>query len=52
MKLGQLEKYIYFGLLFPTEVFFIFFFKFLNIVCPNWIQKLHSFYKEKLQSLN
>ena len=32
--------------------FFLVFFKFLNIVCLDQIQKSHIFYKEKLQSLN
>ena len=34
---------------FSIEIlFFVFFFKFLNIICPNQIQESHSFYKKKL----
>ena len=32
---------------FFNYIFLVFFFKFLNIVCLDWSQKSHSFYKEK-----
>ena len=51
-KLAQLEKN-YFLSFFPINFFFfVFFFRFLSIVCPNWIQKSNVFDKKKLQSLN
>ena len=51
-KLRQLEKKIIFDLFFQLNSFLVFFLRFLNIVCPNRIQKSHLFYKKKLQNLN
>ena len=45
------EKNI-FDLFSQLKFFLVFFFKFLNIVCLDQIQKSHIFYKKKLQSLN
>ena len=39
-------------LFFQLKFFLVFFFKFLNIVCLDQIQKSHIFYKKRLQSLN
>ena len=50
-KVGQLEKKL-FLIFFSIEIFLNFIFKFLKIVCFDQIQKSHTFYKEKLQSLN
>ena len=33
---------------FQLNFFSVFFFKFLNILCPNQVQKSHIFYKKKL----
>ena len=49
-KNGAARKII-FDLFFQLKFFLVFFFKFLNIVCLDQIQKSHIFYKEKLQSL-
>ena len=49
-KLGWLEKNLF--LTFFQIDFFLVFFKFLNAVCPDWIQKSQSSYKKNLQSLN
>ena len=49
---GATRKIIIFDFFFQLKYFLIFFFKFLNIVCLDQIQKSHIFYKEKLQSLN
>ena len=38
----------FFLTLFSIEFFSVFFFKFLNTVCPNQIQKSHMFNKKKL----
>ena len=51
-KSGAARKKIIFDFLFQLKFFFVFFFKLLNIVCLDQIQKSHIFYKEKLQSLN
>ena len=48
-KLEQLEKKNDF---FFQLKYFVFFFKFLKIVCLDWIQKLHSSNKKILQNLN
>ena len=45
---GASRKEIIFDLFFHLNFFSIFFFKFLNIVCPDQIQKSHIFYKKKL----
>ena len=50
MKLGQLEKNLF--LTFFLIEIFVFFLRFLKIVCPDQIQKSHSFYKKKLQNLS
>ena len=49
---GAPGKYFIFDFSFQLKFFFVFFFKFLNIVCLDHIQKSHIFYKKKLQSLN
>ena len=51
MTLGQLEKFN-FDFFFQLKIYFVFFFRILNIVHPDWIQKSYSFYKKKLQNLN
>ena len=50
-KIGAARKKIIFDF-FPINFFLVFFLRFLNIVCLDLIQKSHSFYKKKLQSLN
>ena len=49
---GAARKKIIFDFFFQLKFFLVFFFKFLNIICLDQIQKSHIFYKEKLQSLN
>ena len=44
---GAARKNFFFTL-FSIEFFSVFFFKFLNIVCPNQIQKSYMFNKKKL----
>ena len=51
-KSGAAKFFIFFDFFFQLKFFLVFFFKFLNIVCLDHIQKSHIFYKEKLQSLN
>ena len=51
-KSGAATKKFIFDLFFQLKFFLVFFFKFLNIVCHDQIQKSHIFYKKKLQSLN
>ena len=46
-KSGAARKKFIFDF-FSIEFFFVFFFKFLNIVCHDQIQKSHIFYKKKL----
>ena len=46
------RKKMIFDFFFQLKFFLVFFFKFLNIICLDQIQKSHIFYKEKLQSLN
>ena len=45
---GAARKKIIFDFFFSIEFFSIFFFKFLNIICPDQIQKSHTFYKKIL----
>ena len=45
---GAPRKKFIFDFFFQLNFFFVFFFKFLNIVCPDQIQKSHIFYKKKL----
>ena len=45
---GAARKKFIFDLFFHLNFFFVFFFKFLKIVCPDQIQKSHKFYKKKL----
>ena len=49
MKPRQLKKKLNF---FPIESFFVFFFKFLNIVYLERIQLSHSFYMKTLKIMN
>ena len=49
---GTARKKIIFDFFFQLKSFFVSFVRFLNIVCPDRIQKSHSVYKKKLQSLN
>ena len=51
-KSGAVRKKLIFDFFFQLKFVWIFFFKFLNIVCPNQIQKSQILYKKKLQSLN
>ena len=51
-KIEATRKEYYFLLLFPIEIFLVFFFRFLNMVCLDQIQKSHSFYEKKLQNFN
>ena len=41
-----------FAFFFSLQLLYVLFFKFVNIVCPDQIKKLHVLYKKKLQSLN
>ena len=50
-KNGAARKKFIFDFSFQLNFFSIFFFKFLNIVCPDQIQKSHIFYMKKLLSL-
>ena len=45
---GAARKKIIFDFIFHLNFFSVFFFKFLNIACPELIQKSHIFYKKKL----
>ena len=45
---GSARKKIIFDFSFKLKCFLVFFFKFLNIVCLDRIQKSHIFYKKKL----
>ena len=47
-KSGVARKKIIFDFFFQLNFFSVFFFKFLNIVFPDQIQKSHIFYKKKL----
>ena len=47
-KNGVARKKIIFDFFFQLNFSSLFFFKFLNIVCPDQIQKSHIFYKKKL----
>ena len=49
---GAARKHFIFDFLFQLKFFLVFFFKFLNIICPYQIQKSHIFYKKKLQKMN
>ena len=49
---GVARIFFIFDFHFQLKFFWVFFFKFLNIVCLDQIQKSHIFYKKKLQSLN
>ena len=51
-KSGAAKKIIIFYFFVQLKFYLVFFFKFLNIVCLDQVQKSHIFYKEKLQSLN
>ena len=51
-KSGAARKKIIFDLFFQLKFFWVFFFKSLNIVFLDQIQKSQIFYKKKLQSLN
>ena len=51
-KSGAARKKFIFDFFFLLKFFLVFFFKFLNIVCCDQIQKSHMFYMKKLQSLN
>ena len=44
---GAARKKLIFDLFIYLNSFLVFFFKFLNIVCPDLIQKSHIFYKKK-----
>ena len=50
-NIGAARKYSSFDF-FQLKISFVFFFGFVNILCPYHIQKSHSFYKKKLQRLN
>ena len=45
---GAARKNYFLDSFFQLNFFFVFFFKFLNIVCPDQIQKSHMFNKKKL----
>ena len=45
---GAARKKIIFDFFFKLNFFSVFSFKFLNIVCPDQIQKSYIFYKKKL----
>ena len=45
---GAARKKIIFDFFFKLKFFSVLFFKFLNIVCPDQIQKSYIFYKKKL----
>ena len=45
---GAARKKIIFDFFFKLKFFSVFSFKFLNIVCPDQIQKSYIFYKKKL----
>ena len=47
-KSGAARKKIISNFFFELNFFFVFSFKFLNIVCPDQIQKSYIFYKKKL----
>ena len=47
MKVGQLEENLFLTF-FGIEIFFVFSFKFLKVVCLDQIQKPYIFYKKKL----
>ena len=47
-KSGAARKKFIFDFLFHLNFFFVLFFKFLSIVCPDQIQKSHIFYKKIL----
>ena len=47
-KSGAARKKFIFDFFFELNFFFVFSFKFLNIVCPDQIQKSYIFYKKKL----
>ena len=47
-KSGATREKNIFDSFFQLNCFSIFFFKFLNIACPDQIQKSHIFYKKKL----
>ena len=47
-KSGATRKNFFFDFFFQLNFFSVFFFKFLNIVCPDRIQKSHMFNKKKL----
>ena len=47
-KSGAASKNFAFDFFFQLNCFSVFFFKFLEILCPNQIQKSHIFYKKKL----
>ena len=51
-KTRAARKKIIFHFFFQLKIFLVFFFKFLNILCLDQVQKSHIFYKKKLQSLN
>ena len=48
VKSGAARKKIIFDFFFQLNFFFVFFFKFLNMVCPDQIQKSLIVYKKKL----
>ena len=45
---GAVRKNFFFYSFFQLNFFSVFFFKFLNIVCPDQIQKSYMFNKKKL----
>ena len=47
-KNGVAKKKFIFDFFFQLNFFSVFFFRFLNIVCRDQIQKSHIFYKKKL----
>ena len=51
MEVGELGKNLFLTFFFKSNFFWVFFFRFLNMVCPDRILKSHLFFTKKLQSL-
>ena len=49
---GEARENCFLYCFFQLNLFSVIFFTFLNIVCPDQIQKSHMFNKKKLESLN
>ena len=47
-EIGAARKKIIFDFFYELKFFYVFSFKFLNIVCSDQIQKSYIFYKKKL----